>query len=247
MICARTSASTMKASRSSCISSIRCTACAGACRACSMKCTPAADPPTKDDGSWWRPGACRRRATAHANTSHERIMPNRRTMTVIALAGLMLLLGPEPGQTEDYPSRPVRLIITTPAGSLVDVLGRLLAQDLSDRLGQTIVVDNRPGAMTQIRADALNRASPDGYTLMIATSEATMLPFLKRSYHYDPVKDFTRLPSSPPPGPYSRSIRKCRPTRLPSSSPIPKPIRGGCATAAVASGARFTSPSRCCD
>jgi tripartite-type tricarboxylate transporter receptor subunit TctC len=54
-------------------------------------------------------------------------------------------------------------------------------------------VDNRPGAMTQIGADALNRASPDGYTLMIVTSEATMLPFLKKSYHYDPVKDFTPI------------------------------------------------------
>ena len=120
-------------------------------------------------------------------------MPNRRTINVIALAGVMLLLGLAPGQTEDYPSRPVRLIITTPAGSLVDVLGRLFAQDLSDRLGQTIVVDNRPGAMTQIGADALNRASPDGYTLMIVTSEATMLPFLKKSYRYDPVKDFTPI------------------------------------------------------
>ena len=72
---------------------------------------------------------------------------------------------------EDYPSRPIRLIITTPAGSLVDVLGRLFAQDLAERLGQPIVIDNRPGAMTQIGADALNRATPDGYTLMIGTSE----------------------------------------------------------------------------
>src|SRR5262249_206769 len=120
-------------------------------------------------------------------------MPNRRTMTIIALAGVMLLFGLGASQTEDYPSRPIRLIITTPAGSLVDVLGRLFAQDLSDRLGQTIVVDNRPGAMTQIGADALNRASPDGCTLMIVTSEATMLPFLKKSYRYDPVKDFTPI------------------------------------------------------
>jgi tripartite-type tricarboxylate transporter receptor subunit TctC len=171
-------------------------------------------------------------------------MPNRRTINVIALAGVMLLLGLAPGQTEDYPSRPVRLIITTPAGSLVDVLGRLFAQDLSDRLGQTIVVDNRPGAMTQIGADALNRASPDGYTLMIVTSEATMLPFLKKSYRYDPVKDFTPIALLATSG---TVIRKCRPTRLPSSSPIPKPIRGGSATAAAVSGARFTSRSRCCD
>src|SRR5262249_27910139 len=59
--------------------------------------------------------------------------------------------------------------------------------------GQTIVVDNRPGAMTQIGADALNRASPDGYTLMIVTSEATMLAFVNKVYHYDPVNDFTPI------------------------------------------------------
>src|SRR5499433_1674126 len=187
----------MKESRSSCISSIRCTACAGACRACSTKCAPADSRPTKNDGSWVRGSAdvtaSRRSPPRRSTTSHERILPNRRTMTIIALAGVMLLRGLGPGQTEDYPSRPVRLIITTPAGSLVDVLGRLFAQDLSDRLGQTIVVDNRPGAMTQIGADALNRAPSDGYTLMIVTSEATMLPFLKKSYRHDPVKDFTPI------------------------------------------------------
>jgi tripartite-type tricarboxylate transporter receptor subunit TctC len=107
------------------------------------------------------------------------------------LAGLMLLLAPGLGRTEDYPSRPIRLIITTPAGSLVDVLGRLFAQELAERLGQTIVIDNRPGAMTQIGADSLNRAPSDGYTLMIGTSEATMLPSLKKTYRLDPVKDFT--------------------------------------------------------
>src|SRR5262245_20767354 len=143
----------MKASRSSCVSSLRCTACAGACRDCSRKCTPAERQPTKDDGSWARA----RRTPPHradgphgrSNTSHERIMPNRRTMNVIALAGVMLLLGLGPGRTEDYPSRPIRLIITTPAGSLVDVLGRLFAQELSDRLGHTSGGEDRPCAMTQ--------------------------------------------------------------------------------------------------
>src|SRR5215475_8867762 len=70
-------------------------------------------------------GGCHRIAPMpprRSHTSHERIMPNRRTMNVIALAGVMLLLGLGAGRTEDYPSRPVRLIITTPAGSLVDVL-----------------------------------------------------------------------------------------------------------------------------
>jgi len=115
----------------------------------------------------------------------------KRPAISILLACLMLLLAPGLGRAEDYPSRPIHLIITTPAGSLVDVLGRLFAQELAERLGQTIVIDNRPGAMTQIGADSLNRAPPDGYTLMIGTSEATMLPSLKKSYRLDPVKDFT--------------------------------------------------------
>src|SRR5262245_24767650 len=145
----------MKASRATCISSIRCTACAGACRDCSGKCT-AEDRSTKDDGSWMRGSADaiapRRWPRRRANTSHERIMPNRRILNVIALAGVMLLLGLGAGRTEDYPSRPVRLIITTPAGSLVDVLGRLFIQDLRDRLGQTRLVDQRTGALKTLGA-----------------------------------------------------------------------------------------------
>jgi tripartite-type tricarboxylate transporter receptor subunit TctC len=90
---------------------------------------------------------------------------------------------------DDYPSRPIHLIITTPAGSLIDVLGRLLAEGLGQRLGQPIVVDNRPGGMTQLGTDLLVHADPDGYTLMIGPSELTMLPFLKKNYPYDATKD----------------------------------------------------------
>src|SRR5262249_57299213 len=92
-------------------------------------------------------------------------------------------------RAQDYPARPIRLIITSPAGSLVDVLGRLIADELGTRLGQTVVIDNRPGAMTQVGSDALNRAPADG--LMIGTSEMSMLPALKKGYRYDPLKDFT--------------------------------------------------------
>jgi tripartite-type tricarboxylate transporter receptor subunit TctC len=103
----------------------------------------------------------------------------------------LLACAPAAAWPQDYPARPIRLIITTPAGGLVDVMGRLFADELSARLGQPIVIDNRPGGMTQVGADALNRAAPDGYTLMIATSESAMLPFLKKSYRHDPIKDFT--------------------------------------------------------
>jgi tripartite-type tricarboxylate transporter receptor subunit TctC len=94
-------------------------------------------------------------------------------------------------RAEDYPSRPIHLLITSPAGALVDVIGRLYAERLSERLGQPIVVDNRPGAMTQLATDVLTRADPDGYTLMLGPSELVMLPFLKKDYRYNPTKDIT--------------------------------------------------------
>ena len=117
-------------------------------------------------------------------------MSRRKATGLLCIAAaFMLLLAPRPAAAEDYPSRPVHLIITTPAGSLVDVLGRLFAAEVGARLGQPIVVDNRPGGMTIVGTEALLRAEPDGYTLMMGTSELTMLPFLKKNYPYDPTKD----------------------------------------------------------
>jgi tripartite-type tricarboxylate transporter receptor subunit TctC len=116
-------------------------------------------------------------------------MPRRSLGFLLAIGAL--LAGLHPAWPQDYPSRPIRLLIHTPAGSLVDVLGRIIAQDLGERLGQGFVVDNRTGAATQIAVDTLTRAPADGYTLMINSPEATMQPVLKRSYRYDPVKDFT--------------------------------------------------------
>ena len=103
----------------------------------------------------------------------------------------LFLLAPLHARADDYPSRPIHLIITTPAGSLIDVLGRLYAQEMSARLGQPVVVDNRPGAMTLLGTQDLVRADPDGYTLMIGPSELTILPFEKKNYPYDPTKDIT--------------------------------------------------------
>jgi tripartite-type tricarboxylate transporter receptor subunit TctC len=73
------------------------------------------------------------------------------------------------------------------------VLGRLAGQELGQRLGQSIVADNRTGGATMIAVDQLTRAPADGYTLMITSPEATMQPFLKKSYQYDPIKDFTPI------------------------------------------------------
>jgi tripartite-type tricarboxylate transporter receptor subunit TctC len=100
---------------------------------------------------------------------------------------------PAAAVAQDYPTRPIKLLIHTPPGSLVDALGRLVGQELSDRLGQSLIIDNRVGGATIIAVEQLKNSPPDGYTLMINTSEATMLPFLKKSYRTDPIKDFTPI------------------------------------------------------
>jgi tripartite-type tricarboxylate transporter receptor subunit TctC len=117
-----------------------------------------------------------------------RLMANvARLLTVwFAISGI-------PAAAEDYPTRPIRLLVTSPAGNLVDSLARIFSQDLSEQLGQPIIIENRPGAMTQIAAEVLTRSPADGYTLMISSSESTMLPFLKKNYALDPLKDFTPL------------------------------------------------------
>ncbi len=108
-------------------------------------------------------------------------------------AAVAVLAGVLSAQAQDYPSRPIRLLIHTPPGSLVDVLGRLVGQELGDRLGQSLVVDTRPGGATMIAVEQLRNSPADGYTLMVNTSEATMLPFLKKSYRVDPIKDVTPI------------------------------------------------------
>ena len=116
-----------------------------------------------------------------------------RRFGILAVAVACAVAGLGAAFAQDYPSRPIKLLIHTPPGSLVDVLGRLVGQELGDRLGQPLVIDNRTGGATLIAVEQLVRSPADGYTLMINTSEATMLPFLKKSYRHDPVKDFTPI------------------------------------------------------
>lgn len=111
----------------------------------------------------------------------------------ILVAAALVASGAATAAAQDYPSRPIRLLIHTPPGSLVDVLGRLVGQEVGDRLGQPLVVDTRPGGATMVAVEQLRNSPADGYTLMVNTSEATMLPFLKKSYRIDPIKDVTPI------------------------------------------------------
>src|SRR5262245_64219308 len=96
----------------------------------------------------------------------------RRAVALGAIA-VCLLLGVPAHAQDRYPSRPIRLLVPFPAGGPVDVMGRLVAQQLSTSLGQQVIVDNRPGAGSTLAGKALATAEPDGYTLMVG-SAATM-------------------------------------------------------------------------
>jgi tripartite-type tricarboxylate transporter receptor subunit TctC len=96
-------------------------------------------------------------------------------------------------QSGVYPNRPIRVISGFPPGSSVDVVGRFMSTRLSERLGQQLVIDNRPGASGTIGADIAARSTPDGYTLFIMTSSQIMSVPIFKKLPYDPVKSFTAI------------------------------------------------------
>lgn len=90
-----------------------------------------------------------------------------------------------------YPNRPVRLIAPFPPGGTSDVLGRLLAQKMSDGLGQVVMVENRPGAAANIGHELASRAPADGYTLILSNSSTFLAnPYLYKKMPFDPFTDF---------------------------------------------------------
>ena len=111
----------------------------------------------------------------------------------VRIAGLLLALvtaGAAPALAQsDYPSKPVRLIIPFPPGGSNDVVGRMIALQLSDRLGKQVVVDNRGGAGGTIGTEAASKAAPDGYTLLVISIAHAVAPWLY-DLHYDSVKSF---------------------------------------------------------
>lgn len=96
-------------------------------------------------------------------------------------------------QAQSYPSRPVRLVLPFAAGGLVDVPGRILAQKLSEALGQPVVVENRAGAGSTIGADNVAKSKPDGYTLMITSTTHVISANLYKQLPYDSLRDFTTV------------------------------------------------------
>lgn len=92
---------------------------------------------------------------------------------------------------QTYPTKPMRLIVGAAPGGNLDIVGRAVAQGLSDALGQRMLVENRPGANAAIGAQYVGKSAPDGYTLLMMASTFTNAPSLMRNIPYDPVRDFT--------------------------------------------------------
>ncbi len=111
----------------------------------------------------------------------------KNTLAAVALLGFAL-----PAMAQGFPNRPVRIIMPFPAGTSVnDVLGRALAQRLSEPLGQQVIFDNRSGAAGTIGSEMVAKSPPDGYTLLLAvTGPMTIAPFVYPKLGYDTMRDF---------------------------------------------------------
>lgn len=124
---------------------------------------------------------------------HFAIGPNIRVAATIipALAAIMALSGEALSQS--YPSRPIRFIVPTPPAGVVDTTARALADRVKDRIGQPIVIENRPGAGGAIGIAAVAQAAPDGYTLLLSTSSFNVGPLLQKSFNVDGLKEITAI------------------------------------------------------
>ena len=96
----------------------------------------------------------------------------------------------ETAAAQDYPAKPIRLIVPFGAGGGSDYVGRLVAQKLTEQMGQTMVVENRPGAASLVGTELAAKSPADGYTLLLADSGFTINPAFYKNTKYDPLKDF---------------------------------------------------------
>lgn len=117
--------------------------------------------------------------------------PSRRGALQLLAAGAAALALPAFAQ---WPDRPIRIVVTFPPGGSSDILARVMGEQLARRLGQAVVIDNKPGAGGTIGAAYARSQPADGYTLFLGTvSTQSVAPFLYKSLTYDPVQDFTAL------------------------------------------------------
>jgi len=114
-------------------------------------------------------------------------------MSVVAAVALVALLTSGAVGAQAYPSKPIRILVGYSAGGGVDTLARIIAQRGSEALGQPVIVENRPGASGSIATERVVKSPPDGYTLLLATSTESSLPFIRAKLPYDFQRDLTPI------------------------------------------------------
>ncbi len=113
-----------------------------------------------------------------------------RIQATLAGVAVLMLAGAADGWVDNYPSRPIRMVVPTQAGAAQDIMARLLQPYLEKSLGQPIIVDNRSGASTMIGTEAVAKAAPDGYTLLIVPTTFTVNAALNTKLAFDLERDF---------------------------------------------------------
>ncbi len=114
-----------------------------------------------------------------------------RWVALCGLAAAVLVAPIARSADEHYPNHPLQLVIPLAPGTTIDFIGRTYAERLTERLGQTVVVQNRPGAGGTIAAQSVAKATPDGYTLLIVNSQHSINPTLYHSLPFDTLRDFS--------------------------------------------------------
>jgi tripartite-type tricarboxylate transporter receptor subunit TctC len=111
-----------------------------------------------------------------------------------AALGIAACIGVAPASAQQFPTKPIRLIVPFAAGGAADLSARVLATGMTDKLGQPVVVENRPGASGATGSIAVARSAPDGYTiLMTVVSSHVVTPAIKKDPPFDPLKEFTPI------------------------------------------------------
>lgn len=133
-------------------------------------------------------------------TNHTR-HATRRTTLGLACAALCCLAAPfATAASADYPNKPIKLVVPYPPGGPTDIVARVVAQKLQEQMGQSVIIDNKPGAGANLGAEQVARSAPDGYTLMVATTAHAINPSLFSKLNYSITKDLapvSQLTSGP--------------------------------------------------
>jgi tripartite-type tricarboxylate transporter receptor subunit TctC len=116
-----------------------------------------------------------------------------KTDRLLLVSALCLILATSATQAQTWPAKPLRAIVPIAAGSLADIVPRMVFEQLSKQLGQSIIVENRPGAGTTIGSSLVAKSEPDGYTILVNSSAHTIAPALHPNLTYHPARDFAAV------------------------------------------------------